>query len=595
MYMRRLCAALVVPFLGQAEVPARIDFARDVQPLFKEHCITCHGPEQQMANLRLDRRRDAMRGGSIAVIAPGTSSGSRLYHKITGTRYGAQMPPTGPLQADNIEIIKRWLDQGAQWPDELAGDAPQSARDPAAERMMEALSVGDTSAVRKMLIGGSKSVNGRGRGGSTPLMYAALYSDAATVKALLQAGANPNLRNEAGATPLMWAIDSAEKTKLLLDAGAEVDARSNDGRTALTIATARVGASDGVKLLLERGAKFNAPQPSMNDSFLGDAESVKHVLSQQGKATGLAAAVRMRCLKCLDVMLTFAKPADLTAPLSTAASMGDAAVFRRLADLAAPLPNPDGDGFTILMRASAGEQASPEIVQALLDRGLDVNARTKDGQTALDYALRNGDTQVVAMLRKAGGESNSKSASLRAQPKPASSIRDALGRTFPLLRRADDGFLRQSGCVSCHNNSLFAMTVETAKQSGWQTLESDAARHRKTIAPYIEAWRDRALQGVGIPGGSDTVSYLLVGLQAIGYVPDDATDALAYYLLGRQRPDGAWRVQAGRPPMESSDIEVTATSLRALQAYGQRALKPKSDRAVGLAKLWLEGAAAAID
>ena len=141
------------------------------------------------------------------------------------------------------------------------------ARDPAAERMMEALSVGDTSAVRKMLIGGSKSVNGRGRGGSTPLMYAALYSDAATVKALLQAGANPNLRNEAGATPLMWAIDGAEKTKLLLDAGAEVDARSNDGRTALTIATARVGAADVVKLLLDRGAKFNAPQLPMNDSF----------------------------------------------------------------------------------------------------------------------------------------------------------------------------------------------------------------------------------------------------------------------------------------------------------------------------------------
>ena len=154
-------------------------------------------------------------------------------------------------------------------------------------------------------------MNGRGRGGSTPLMYAALYSDAATVKALLQAGANPNLRNEAGATPLMWAIDSAEKTKLLLDAGAEVDARSNDGRTALTIATARVGASDGVKVLLERGAKFNAPQPSMNDSFLGDAESLNHVLSQQGKATGLAAAVRMRCLKCLDVMLTICETGRL--------------------------------------------------------------------------------------------------------------------------------------------------------------------------------------------------------------------------------------------------------------------------------------------
>ena len=98
------------------------------------------------------------------------------------------------------------------------------------------------------------------------------------------------------------------------------------------------------------------------------------------------------------------------------------------------------------------------------------------------------------------------------------------------------------------------------------------------------------MQGVGVPGGSDTVSYILVGLQAAGYAPDEATDALAYYLLGRQRPDGAWRVQTGRPPLESSDIEVTAMSLRALQAYAPKTQKAKYERAVLLAKSWLEGA-----
>ena len=224
--------------------------SRDVQPLFKQHCLTCHGPKQQMGNLRLDRRRDAMRGGTIAVIAPGTSSGSRLYHKITGTRYGAQMPPTGPLNAESIEIIKHWLDQGASWPDELAGDAPGHPIDPFADRMMEALRLGDTVAARKMLSGGSKFINGKGRDGSTPLMYAALYSDAVMVKTLLNAGANANLRNEAEATALMWAVDDVEKARLLLDAGAEVDARSTEGRTALSIAAARTGAAAVVKLLL---------------------------------------------------------------------------------------------------------------------------------------------------------------------------------------------------------------------------------------------------------------------------------------------------------------------------------------------------------
>ncbi len=591
MLTSRLHAVLLLPLSVYADVPERIDFARDVLPVFKQNCYSCHGSKQQMGNLRLDRRRDAMRGGTIVVIAPGSSAGSRLFHKITGTKYGAQMPPTGAMSADNIEIIKRWLDQGVPWPDALAGDAPQHPVDPTSARMMQALRLGDTAVVRKALKSGSRAVNGRGRDGMTPLMYAALYSDAGMVKALLQAGANPNLRNDAEATALMWAVDNVEKTRLLLDAGAEHDVRSTDGRTALLIAAARCGSAAVVKLLLQHGAKLTSTQQvPMSDALLGDPESLNLLLPLAGKATGLGASVRLRCAECLDSLLEFAKPSDLTTGLSVAASMGDTGLFKRFTELGATLPTPDSKGFTVLMRASAGESASQEVVQALLDRGLDVNAKNNTGETALDYALRNGDTPVVATLRKAGAKANSKTASLTAQPKPASSIQDALTRSFPLLRRADDGFLRQSGCVGCHNNSLFEMTLAAAKRAGWRTGDEDAPRHRKAIGPYIEAWRERALQGIGIPGGPDTVSYILVGLQAIGYAPDEATDALAYYLLGRQRSDGVWRVQTGRPPMESSDIEVTAMSLRALQAYAPKTQKAKYERAVGLAKKWLETA-----
>src|SRR5262245_26317742 len=258
--MRSLFSVLLGAVSVYAEVPERIDFKRDVQPLFKEHCYSCHGPDEQMANLRLDRRRDAMRGGSIPAIAPGTSSGSRLYHKITSTRYGTQMPPKGAMSADNIEIVKRWLDQGAAWPDDVSGDAPLYPVDPAAARLMNALRSGDTAAVRNMLSGGrSEILNRRGRDGATPLMYAVLYSDAAILETLLQAGADPNLRNDAGATALMWAIDDVEKTKLLLGAGADPNARSAEGRAVLSIAAARTGSAPVVKVLLDRGAKFISP------------------------------------------------------------------------------------------------------------------------------------------------------------------------------------------------------------------------------------------------------------------------------------------------------------------------------------------------
>ena len=76
-----------------AQAPAKIDFRRDVQPLLKAHCIGCHGPTQQMSNFRLDRRRDAIRGGTISVIVPNLIFEELEIQKI---RDVAQKPPIVP-------------------------------------------------------------------------------------------------------------------------------------------------------------------------------------------------------------------------------------------------------------------------------------------------------------------------------------------------------------------------------------------------------------------------------------------------------------------------------------------------------------------
>src|SRR5688572_22761934 len=130
-----------------AQTPATIDFVRDVQPIFRQHCVGCHGPTQQMNGFRLDRRRDAMRGGTVAVIGPGNSAGSRLYLRLAGDRTGGtQMPPTGALKPEQIAVVKAWIDQGAEWPDEVAGDTAVVAPDPIAERLNDALRRGDRAA-----------------------------------------------------------------------------------------------------------------------------------------------------------------------------------------------------------------------------------------------------------------------------------------------------------------------------------------------------------------------------------------------------------------------------------------------------------------
>ena len=181
---------------------ARIDFARDVQPLLKERCYECHGPTKQMNGYRLDRRGRALAGVVRPNIVPGSSDSSRLYRRVLTPEFGTQMPPDDPLSAEEISVLKRWIDEGAEWPDALANEAPMPPQDPVATRVVDLIASSRSAAALQAIRKAPAVVNGRGPEGATPLMSAALYGSAALVKQLLDAGADPNIRNNAGATAL---------------------------------------------------------------------------------------------------------------------------------------------------------------------------------------------------------------------------------------------------------------------------------------------------------------------------------------------------------------------------------------------------------
>ncbi len=108
-----------------------VDFRRDIEPIFRANCYRCHGAKSASARLRLDNKQLAMKGGiSGAVIAPGNSKESRLMKRILGEGDEARMPIGGdPLKADQIELIRRWIDEGAVWPEDSQSAIrnPQSA------------------------------------------------------------------------------------------------------------------------------------------------------------------------------------------------------------------------------------------------------------------------------------------------------------------------------------------------------------------------------------------------------------------------------------------------------------------------------------
>ncbi|MBL9133481.1 MAG: PSD1 domain-containing protein [Verrucomicrobiaceae bacterium] len=98
---------------------APVDFVREVQPVLKERCYSCHGPNKQEAAFRLDHKPSAMKGGDFGTaILPGKSADSRLVHAIEGKNPKMRMPRKGdPLSAEQVALIRRWIDEGAAWPD----------------------------------------------------------------------------------------------------------------------------------------------------------------------------------------------------------------------------------------------------------------------------------------------------------------------------------------------------------------------------------------------------------------------------------------------------------------------------------------------
>jgi ankyrin repeat protein len=563
---------------------AKIDFRTDVQPLIEKRCIACHGPEQQMNAFRLDRRGAAMRGGTRSVIVPGNSAASRLYLRLVDDRFGKRMPAGGSLPADEVAIFKTWIDQGAVWPDDVANDPVLTPPDPKAVQMVSALRKGDA----KPLLADAKALNLRGPGGATPFMFAALYSDAATVSRLLDLGADANVRNDANATPLMWAVDDLGKTRALLDHGAQVNAVSTDGRTPLVIAASQTGSAAVVGLLLEKGATGESAA-LREAASRGDLESMRLLIAhgadvKAGGAAALTGALERRCSECADVIAKALDAKAFTAALLSLAVYSEPESIRYVLDHGADVNATDVDGRTPLMYAANNDRLPLETVQLLVGKGADVNAKSHEGETALASARLHGNTPIVDFLIASGAKGTAPSPStLRFLPNNTAA--DAVRRALPLMQKADLSFTQKSGCVSCHNEGLTGMALAAARTAGFHTDEPMEAKEVKAVASFFGDWRERLLQGMA-PGGP---AYTLEGLHAEHYQPDLTTDAIARYIRLRQFPDGHWDVGCGgsRNPLCGDEITNTANSLRALQLYAPSADKPAVDKQVQLAAQWL--------
>jgi hypothetical protein len=140
--------AVLVFLLGLSEFSTvraaerRVDYSRDIRPILSDYCYKCHGPDEKerKAGLRLDTQEGALAKleSGFASIVPGKSAESELLTRILSTDPQEQMPPPAlgkKLTAPQIELIRRWIDEGAVMRGHWAFIPPVRPQPPAVRHM----------------------------------------------------------------------------------------------------------------------------------------------------------------------------------------------------------------------------------------------------------------------------------------------------------------------------------------------------------------------------------------------------------------------------------------------------------------------------
>ncbi len=224
------------------------------------------------------------------------------------------------------------------------------------------VSTGDELKIATLLLKLGNEVNAADNKGMTPLMYSVVSwrGPVAMLKILIAHGAQINARSKEGYSALLIAAAASnpQAVKILLEHGAEVNVRSDDGFSALILAAGKVPGTKDIRslmLLLEHGAEVNV-YSSRNISPL-------HCVSNDGP------------LPAVEALLAHRAKVD-----------------------------PVSDNGDTPLTISLKRKNRPDIAKLLIEHGADVNHRNNAGETALSLATKHNYQETVLLLRAAGAK-----------------------------------------------------------------------------------------------------------------------------------------------------------------------------------------------
>jgi len=298
-----------------------------------------------------------------------------------------------------------------------------------ADELIQAIRNNDLASLKARLAKGAQ-VDTRDPRGTTLLMHAAALGSPEAVKLLLESGAQVNAKNDLEATALILGAGNPEKARMLVEKGADVNAHSKLGRTPLMVAASCGGCSATVKLLLDKGADPNATGKqgalAAGAAVIVPEKGAGHRGADKQGDTALTAAAMADNSDSVKLLLAKGADADVAddqgyTPLSWAASNCNLEAVKLFLSKGANVNAANTSAgevkfgkiqlikLTPLMLASTF--CTPEVVKTLLDAGAKANAADIRGMTPIQFAVSSEaqDPAVVKLLLSAGAEVNARS------------------------------------------------------------------------------------------------------------------------------------------------------------------------------------------
>ncbi|HTL07179.1 MAG TPA: prenyltransferase/squalene oxidase repeat-containing protein [Chitinophagaceae bacterium] len=166
-------------------------------------------------------------------------------------------------------------------------------------------------------------------------------------------------------------------------------------------------------------------------------------------------------------------------------------------------------------------------------------------------------------------------------------IQSSVTRGFTLLQTSGAIMITKSKCASCHHSTMTSMVAATMAKKGITNIDTTARMREMAMLGSLDFIGNPNLNTQFVTA-KFLAPYILLGLHAEKHPADITTDISVDYLMSQAMPDGSYKAECARVPLECGDIHLTAMATRAIDLYVSPARRQQAQLLLTRARAWME-------